>query len=174
MIPPLVNTKVKKSRNILWAYRRVYGEALVYKIYVSITGPSITFASLLWWPGCQTAGDKKRLSMIRILLCLGITGTVRTAPTGVMEALTWIPPLDLVVQGEARSAAHRLWSLGFRSYLQTNSISMWLPKSEPTFNPYPTAFPYGNGMVLHFYQQQESSTTKTVHKIINKGLKAYV
>ena len=41
-------------------------------------------------------------------------------------------------------------------------------------NPYPTAFPYGNSMVLHFYQQQESSTTKTVHKVINKGLKAYV
>ena len=41
-------------------------------------------------------------------------------------------------------------------------------------NPYPTAFPYGNGMVLHFYQQQESSTTKTVHKVINKGLKIYV
>ena len=41
-------------------------------------------------------------------------------------------------------------------------------------NPYPTAFPYWNGMVLHFYQQQESSTTKTVHKVINKGLKAYV
>jgi hypothetical protein len=42
------------------------------------------------------------------------------------------------------------------------------------FNPYPTAFPYGNGTLLHFYQQQESSTTKTVHKVINKGLKAYV
>ena len=42
------------------------------------------------------------------------------------------------------------------------------------FNPYPTASPYGNGMVLHFYQQQESSTTKTVHKVINKGLKTYV
>ena len=42
------------------------------------------------------------------------------------------------------------------------------------FNPYPTALPYGNGMVLHFYQQQESSTTKTVHRVINKGLKAYV
>ena len=41
-------------------------------------------------------------------------------------------------------------------------------------NPYPTVFPYGNGMVLHFYQQQESSTTKTVHRVINKGLKAYV
>ena len=48
------------------------------------------------------------------------------------------------------------------------------PPSSAQVNPYPTAFPYGNGMVLHFYQQQESSTTKTVHKVINKGLKAYV
>ena len=45
---------------------------------------------------------------------------------------------------------------------------------DQRINPYPTAFPYGNGMVLHFYQQQESSTTKTVHKVIHKGLKAYV
>ena len=43
-----------------------------------------------------------------------------------------------------------------------------------SYIPCPTAFPYGNGMVLHFYQQQESSTTKTVHKVINKGLKTYV
>ena len=43
--------------------------------------------------------------------------------------------------------------------------STWLWRKG--FNPYPTAFPYGNGMVLHFYQQQESSTTKTVHKVIN-------
>ena len=49
----------------------------------------------------------------------------------------------------------------------------WQSLSQ-TYNPYPTAFPYGNGMVLHFYQQQESSTTKTVQKVINKGLKAYV
>ena len=46
--------------------------------------------------------------------------------------------------------------------------------TDTCINPYPTAFPYGNGMVLHFYQQQESSTTKTVHKVINKGLKTYV
>ena len=55
----------------------------------------------------------------------------------------------------------------------------WEPKRVAligilVINPYPTAFPYGNGMVLHFYQQQESSTTKTVHKVINKGLKTYV
>ena len=47
-------------------------------------------------------------------------------------------------------------------------------QKQITINPYPTAFPYGNGMVLHFYQQQETSTTKTVHKVINKRLKTYV
>ena len=46
--------------------------------------------------------------------------------------------------------------------------------SGTMYNPYPTAFPYGNGMVLHFHQQQESNTTKTVHRVINKGLKTYV
>ena len=50
----------------------------------------------------------------------------------------------------------------------------YMTHSVTSFNPYPTAFPYGNGMVIHFYQQQESSTTKTVHKVINKGLKTYV
>ena len=56
------------------------------------------------------------------------------------------------------------------------SHAMWLrmKQRETVINPYPTAFPYGNGMVLHFYQQQESSTTKTVHKVINKRLKACV
>ena len=57
----------------------------------------------------------------------------------------------------------RQWNIMLRQLLTVHII-----------NPYPTAFPYGNGMVLHFYQQQESSTTKTVHKVINKGLKAYV
>ena len=59
----------------------------------------------------------------------------------------------------------------------TPSLTMQVPRlffAQMNIIPYPTAFPYGNGMVLHFYQQQESSTTKTVHNFINKGLKTYV
>ena len=59
-------------------------------------------------------------------------------------------------------------------YLQGLKKSKHGTSAEIRINPYPTAFPYGNGMVLYFYQQQESSTTKTVHKVINKGLKTYV
>ena len=57
---------------------------------------------------------------------------------------------------------------------RSNDINDNVNALDIFINPYPTAFPYGNGMVPHFYQQQESSTTKTVHKVINKGLKTYV
>ena len=58
-----------------------------------------------------------------------------------------------------------------RYFLLANFLQLFIIMR---INPYPTAFPYGNGVVLHFYQQQDSSTTKTVHKVINKGLKTYV
>jgi hypothetical protein len=61
----------------------------------------------------------------------------------------------------SRSVQENLWFFTLRAI--TKNI-----------NPYPTAFPYGNGKVLHFYQQQERSTTKTVNKVINKRLKTYV
>ena len=86
------------------------------------------------------------------------------------------------------SARHAFQNLPIRSERRsTLNLGTVLPTNQPTkntqsysdpppmcINPYPTAFPYGNGIVLHFYQQQESSTTKTVHRVINKGLKAYV
>ena len=37
-------------------------------------------------------------------------------PMSAMNALTCLPCLDLLVQGKARSAVHRLWSLGCWSY----------------------------------------------------------
>ena len=73
---------------------------------------------------------------------------------------------------------HNVWSdiLSLFVSLNTNQMQTYYLKytSGRHINPYRTAFPYGNGMVLHFYQQQESSTTKTIHRVINKGLKAYV
>jgi hypothetical protein len=55
-----------------------------------------------------------------------------------MEALVGVPPLDLVVQGEARASAHRLWSLGSWSYLHPVSghinILVRPQQSVPIFN----------------------------------------
>ena len=58
--------------------------------------------------------------------------------TSALEVLTYLPQLDLVGQGEARSAAHRLWSLGCWSYLHPScvhsAILMRLQKSDPVFS----------------------------------------
>ena len=134
----------EEAHNSLWACRRAFAVTwglrpkVVYWLYVSIIQPSITFASLIWWSGCQTASAKKWLSRIQRLACLGITGSMRTTPMSALEVRTCLPPLDLVVQGEARSAAHRLWSLGCWSYLHPNcghsNILMQLQKSEPIFS----------------------------------------
>jgi len=56
-----------------------------------------------------------------------------------MEALAGLPPLDLVNQGEARSAAHCLWSLGCWSYLHpslghSSTLMMWFQRSDLIFN----------------------------------------
>ena len=79
----------------------------------------------------------------------------------------------VAVWAEAFYAPH--WTSSWdKDLLHIVSIGASVSSNFSSVNPYPTAFPYGNGMVLHFYQQQESSTTKTVHKVINKGLKTYV
>jgi hypothetical protein len=43
-------------QEVLWS--NIDPEALVHWLYVSIIWPSITFASLVWWAGSQTAGAK--------------------------------------------------------------------------------------------------------------------
>lgn len=69
---------------------------------------------------------------------LGITGAKRTTPTNAVETLICLPPLELVVQSEVRSAVHRLWSLGSWSYLHPSqghiSTLMRLQQSDPIFN----------------------------------------
>ena len=88
------------------------GPKVVHWLYVVIVRLTTSFASLVWWPRCQTASTKNKLSQVQKLACLGITGAFRTTPTGAMEVLVGLPLLDLVMQGEARSAAHRLRSMG--------------------------------------------------------------
>jgi hypothetical protein len=128
---------------MMWACRRVCGRRWDLKpravswLYASVVRPSITYASLVWWPGCETTRANQVLSSAQRFACLGITAAMRTT-TNAMEALVGLPPLDLVMQGEARASTHRLWSLGSWSYLHSNSghstILARLHQSDPIFN----------------------------------------
>ena len=132
-----------KAHNLLWACRRACGARwglrpkVVHWLYVTIVQPTISFASLVWWPGFQAASAKKKLSKVQRLACLGIMGPICTTPTGAMEVLIGLPLLDLAIQGEARLAAHHLWSLGCWSYLHPNKdtcIMTRTEKSDTIFN----------------------------------------
>jgi hypothetical protein len=118
--------------------RWVLGPKVVHWFYVSTIRLSIPFASLVRWPGSQISSAKKRLSRVQRLVCIGITGEIRTTPTVAMEALTGLPLLDLVIQVKVRSVTHHLWSLGCWSYLLSNrghsSILTRLHKSDPIFS----------------------------------------
>ena len=139
-----MEVKVRKAHNLLWACRSACGMGwglrpkVVHWLYVAIIQPTISFASLVWWPGCQMASTKSKLSKVQRLACLGITGAFHTTPTGGMEALVSLPPLDLVIQGQARLAAHHLWSLGCWFYLHPRQghshILILLQESDLIFN----------------------------------------
>jgi hypothetical protein len=62
---------------------------MVHWHFTSVVRPSITYASLVWWPGCGTARAKQLLSTIQRLASLRITGAIRTTPTNAMEA-SWV------------------------------------------------------------------------------------
>jgi len=93
-----VDVKVRKAHNLFWACRKAYDVTwglkprVVHWLYFSIIRPSVTFASLVWWPGYQTGIAKKKLSRIWRLTCLGITGAMRTTPTNAVKALIYPPP----------------------------------------------------------------------------------
>jgi len=139
-----LEVKVRKAQNLLCACKRACGigwglrPKVVHWLYVAIVRLTISFASLAWWLGCQMASIKSNLSKVQRLACLGITGAFQTTPTSAMEVLVGLPPLDLVIQGEARAAAHHLWSLGCWSYLHPQQghsrILTRLQGSDPIFN----------------------------------------
>ena len=65
-------------------------------------------------------------------------GAICTAPSGAMEALNGLLPMDLMIQSEAWSAAHRPWSLRCWSDLHANQghscILTRLQKPDTIFN----------------------------------------
>ena len=113
-----------------------------------------------WQISCYSAGERNRRN------CPKPTWESASVQNVICRLAQWLALTAVVC---SKKSQYSMFHSPLRISLHYSG-HVWRYK----YNPYPTAFPYGNGMVLHFYQQQESSTTKTVHKVINKGLKTYV
>ena len=110
---------------------------VVHWLYVAIVRPTISFAYLVWWRGCQTASAKKRLSKVQ-------TGMFRDNGSDSYDSYRcyggtdWPPSARSSGTGEGEVGGTSPLDLGCWSYLHPNrghgSILMRLRKSDPILN----------------------------------------
>jgi len=83
----------------------------------------ITYGAIVWSGAMDTAKSRALLDRVQRLVCVCITGAMKTAPTKALERLCGLEPLHLFIQkGAAARAAHRLAGL---NVLITDSAESW-------------------------------------------------
>jgi hypothetical protein len=70
----------------------------------------VTYTATIWWPRVKLQTSQAELIKLQRMVCLGITGAMRTAA---MEVPFGLPPLHLQVEAEAKR--------GNYSYIATNN-----------------------------------------------------
>jgi hypothetical protein len=68
----------------------------------------LIFAALVWWKRTHLTTVKKLFGNIQQITCLDMTGFMSTTPTAAIDTHLGLPPLQLVVEKEARQVAYRL------------------------------------------------------------------
>ena len=80
---------------------------MIYWCYQTIVIPRITYASVVWWSKAQQITAQQKLQKVQRLICLSITGSMKTCPTAAMELILGLPPLHLQIREEATKGAIR-------------------------------------------------------------------
>ena len=124
--------RVMKAHKSMQACRRACGVTwglrpkMVHWLYVTIIRQYVTFASVVWWTGCQKANSKRKLSRIQRLVCLGMRGTMRTTTTNAVETFICLPHSSLCFRVR-RGQLHidsGVWD-GSLTYIPTEDIVLF-------------------------------------------------
>ena len=117
-----VKDKVKKALAAFWICKNSFGRSwglssrAILWIYTAIIRPMICHGCVVWWPRLDVDCVRKELGEIQRLVCLCVTGAMKTTATAVMEILLDLPPIQTIVQVKAFATADRLQQNG-----------MWFP-----------------------------------------------
>jgi hypothetical protein len=60
-------------------------------ICIMVVRPINTYAAMIWWSRVEYKNSHAKLSKMQRLVCLRITGAMRTAPTTAIEVLLELP-----------------------------------------------------------------------------------
>ncbi|XP_045452992.1 uncharacterized protein LOC123662152 [Melitaea cinxia] len=77
-------------------------------LYTAVIRPMINYGAVVWWRRTLLTTTQSKLQSWQRLVCMAITGSMRTTPTMAMEAMLNILPLHLFIQQEAAVTAVRL------------------------------------------------------------------
>jgi hypothetical protein len=70
--------------------------------------PMLTYGSIVWWPMVRYKVSKAELSRLQRLATLVITETMRMASTVAMKVLLGLPPLHVMIEGDAPKGIYRM------------------------------------------------------------------
>jgi hypothetical protein len=112
-----LENRMRKAYIAYWQCRRAVGKTwglspkVVAWLYTFVVRLILSYASLVCWTRVELKNAQKRLSHLQRMMCLGITGGMRSTPTSDLEVMLMFPPLHLFIKQEARQAVNRKWML---------------------------------------------------------------
>lgn len=121
-----VKDKAEKALTAFWICRKSFGrnwglpsKAILW-LYEAVIRPMLCHGCVVWWPRLDVDSARKTLMELQRLVCICVTGAMKTTATAAMETLLCMPPVDLVVKARAFATADRLaqnglWASNFQS-----------------------------------------------------------
>jgi hypothetical protein len=100
---------MNKAYRAFWTHKSTFVKTwglkprVVHWIYTMVIRPVLTYGSTVWWLRVRYNVSRTELSKIQILAHLAFTGAMKTTPPGAMEILLGLPPLHVMIKGEAQA-----------------------------------------------------------------------
>lgn len=109
-----LETKLAKASKAFWQCRRAFGRNwgltpnIILWFYEAIIRPIVSYGSIVWWKRVELTTVQKSLEKFQRMICIGISGAMRTTPTAAMEVILSMLPLHIFLEQTAMITAYRL------------------------------------------------------------------
>ena len=109
-----LHNTLSKATHAMWACRRLFGRIWGLKsctirwLFEMMVRPIVTYAAIVWWPKVTQVTAINKCTKLHRLLCLSLTGALRTCPTAAMESILNLTPLHIRIKEVAAMSLLRI------------------------------------------------------------------
>ena len=104
----------KKAKWLLFKYKTIVGlnfgphPRFMRWMFTGIVRPALTYGAIVWWRASQDPARLSKFTSINRLALLTFGSVRSSTPTVGMEAIGYLPPMDLFLEGEVTKAWIRI------------------------------------------------------------------